>query len=217
MQKTWVWSLGWEDEWLLIPIFLPGEFHGPRGPAGYSPQGSKKLDTTEWLKLSIFFQGCGTIDESVGFDLHCWRAQFRQVIVLWANFLKFNNKCYIDLQTHIDTFLGSKITADGDCSHEIKRCLLLGRKAMMNLGSILKSRDITDKGRYSQSYGFPSSHVWMWELDHKESWVLKNWCFWTVVLAKTLGVPWTARRSNQSILKEISPEYSSEGLMLKLQ
>ena len=58
-------------------------------------------------------------------------------------------------------FLGSKITADGDCSHKIKRCLLLGRKAMTNLDSILKSRDITDKGQYSQSYGFSSSHVWM--------------------------------------------------------
>ena len=65
-------------------------------------------------------------------------------------------------------FLGSKITADGDCSHEIKRCLLLGRKAMTNLDSVLKSRDITNKGLSGQSYGFSSSHVWMGELDHKE-------------------------------------------------
>ena len=64
--------------------------------------------------------------------------------------------------------------------------------------------------------GFSSSHVWMWELDYKESWALKNWCFWTVVLEKTLESPLTARRSNQYILKEISPEYSLEGLMLKL-
>ena len=71
-----------------------------------------------------------------------------------------------------------------------------------------------DKGPSSQSYGFSSSHVWMWELDHKESWAPKNWCFSTVVLEKTLEMPWTARRSNQSILKEISPEYSLEGLML---
>ena len=70
----------------------------------------------------------------------------------------------------------------------------------------------------SQSYGFSSSHVQMWELGHKEGWVLKNWCFWTVVLEKTLlRVPWTARRSNQSILKEINSEYSLEGLMLKLK
>ena len=66
-------------------------------------------------------------------------------------------------------FLGSKITADGVCSHEIKRCLLLGRKAMTNLDSILKSRDITNKDLSSQSYGFPSGHVWMGELDYKES------------------------------------------------
>ena len=76
-------------------------------------------------------------------------------------------------------FLGSKVTADGDCSHEIKRRLLLGRKAMTNLDNILKSRGITNKGTYSQTYGFSSSHVWMWELGHKESWVPKNWCFWT--------------------------------------
>ena len=73
-----------------------------------------------------------------------------------------------------------------------------------------------DKSWYSQSYGFSSSHVWMWELDHKEGWVLKNWCFQTVML-KILRVPWIARRSNQSILKEISPKYSLEGLMLKLK
>ena len=86
-------------------------------------------------------------------------------------------------------FLGSKITADGDCSHEIKRCLFLGRKAMTNLDSVLKSRDIANKGSYSQSYGLFSSHVWMWELDHTEGRAPKNWCFWTVVLEKTLESP----------------------------
>ena len=87
-------------------------------------------------------------------------------------------------------FLGSKITADGDCSHEMKRCLLLGRKAMTNLNSILKSRDITLPTNFrSQSYGFSASHLWICELDHKESWVPKNWCFWTVVLEKTLESP----------------------------
>ena len=84
---------------------------------------------------------------------------------------------------------GSKITADGDCSHEIKRCLLLGRKAMTNLDSILKSRDIANKDPSSQSYALSSSRVWMWELDHKEDWVQKKWCFWTVVLEKTLENP----------------------------
>ena len=79
--------------------------------------------------------------------------------------------------------------------------------------SILKSRDICS----SQSCDFSSSHVWMWELDYKESWAPKNWCVFTVVLEKLLRVSWTTRRSNQSILKEISPEYSLEGLMLKLK
>ena len=112
-------------------------------------------------------------------------------------------------------FLGSKITGDGDCSHEIKRQLLLGRKAMTNLDSILKTETLLCWQRpYSQSYGFSSSHIWMWELNHKEGWVPKNWCFQTVVLEKTLRVPWTSKRSNQSILKEINPEYSLEGLML---
>ena len=74
-----------------------------------------------------------------------------------------------------------------------------------------------NKGPYSQRYGFSSSHVWMWELDHKESWAPKDWCFWTVILEKTLESPWTARRVNQSILKEISPGCSLEGLMLKLK
>ena len=114
-------------------------------------------------------------------------------------------------------FGGSKITADGECSHEIKRHLLLRRKAVTNLDSILKCRHyFADKVPSSQSYGFSSSHVRNGELDHKEGLAL-NWCFWTVVLRGLLRVPWTARRSSQSILKEISPEYSLEGLMLKLK
>ena len=88
-------------------------------------------------------------------------------------------------------FLSSKITANSDCSHEIKRCLFIGRKVMTNLDSIIKRRDITllIKVHNSQSYGFSSSHVWMCMLGHKESWALKNWCFWTVVLEKTPESP----------------------------
>ena len=99
-------------------------------------------------------------------------------------------------------FWGSKITADDDYSHDIKWCLLLGRKAMTNIDSILKSRDITlpTKAHLSQSYGFSSSHVWMWELDYKESWEPKNGCFWTVVLEKTLESPLDG--------KEIQPVHS---------
>ena len=111
---------------------------------------------------------------------------------------------------------GSKISADGDCSHEIKRCLLLGRKVITNLDSIFKSRDITlpTKVHLVKAMGFP---VWMWELDYKESWTLKNWCFWTVGLKKALDSPLDCKEINQSILKEISPEYSLEGLILKLK
>ena len=86
-------------------------------------------------------------------------------------------------------FWGSKITADGDCSREIKRHLLPGRKVVTKLDSIWKSRDITNKGPSSQGYGFSSGHVWMWEFDCEESWEPKNWCFWTVVLEKTLESP----------------------------
>jgi len=87
-------------------------------------------------------------------------------------------------------FLVSKITTNGDCSHEIKRHLLLRRKAITNLESILKIRNyFANKGPPSQSYGFSSSHVYLWELDHKESWAPKNWYFWTVVLEKTLESP----------------------------
>ena len=99
-----------------------------------------------------------------------------------------------------------------------KRCLLLGRKVMTNLDTILKSRDITLPTEVPLvKVWFSSSHVWMWELDYKESWAQKNCCFWTVVLEKTLESLFTAKKSNQSILKEISPEYSLEGLMLKLK
>ena len=116
-------------------------------------------------------------------------------------------------------FLSFKITADGDCSHEIKRLLLLGRKVMTNLDSLLKSRHyFANKGPSSQSYGFSICHVWIWELDYKESWAAKNWCFWTVVLEKTPEIPLDCKEIQPAyILKEISPEYSLEGLMLKLK
>ena len=116
-------------------------------------------------------------------------------------------------------FLDSKITVDGEWSHNIKGYFLLERKSMTNLDSVLKKQRyyFVNKDTYSQSSGFSSSHVWMWELDHKEGWTPKNWFFWSVVVEKTLESPWTAKRSNQSILKGISPEYSLEGLMLKLK
>ena len=111
-------------------------------------------------------------------------------------------------------FLGYKIAADGNCSHEIKRRLLLRRKAMTNLDRILKSRDIisADKCPSNRSYGFSSSHVWMWELAREEGWVLKNWCFQIVVLEKTLESPMDSKESTA-----VNCEYSLEGLMLKLK
>ena len=102
------------------------------------------------------------------------------------------------------------------CSHEIERCLLLGNKSYDKHRQQIKKqkKHFADKGPYSQSYG---NYVQMWELDHKEVWAPKNWCFWIVVLERLLRIPWPARRSNQLILKEINPEYSLEGLMLKLK
>ena len=103
-------------------------------------------------------------------------------------------------------FSCGKITVDSNCSHKIKRYLLLGRKVMTNLDSVLKSRHhFADKGPYGQAYGFSSHHVWIWELDYKESWVLKNWCFRTVVLEKTLESPLDYREIKSVNLKGNQP------------
>ena len=116
-------------------------------------------------------------------------------------------------------FLGSKITAYGNCSHEIKRCLLLGRKAMTNLKHILKSRDITllTKVHLLKDMVFPVVMYGCesWTIKKAEHWRIDAFELW--YWRRLLRVSWTARRSNQSILKEISPEYSLEGLMLKLK
>ena len=117
------------------------------------------------------------------------------------------------------SFLGSRITADGDCSHEIKRRLLLERKVVTNLDSILKSRHITlsTKVHLVKALVFPvvmyGCESWIIKkAEHRRIDALELWCW-----RRLLKVPWTARRSNQSIPKEISPEYSLEGLMLKLK
>ena len=114
-------------------------------------------------------------------------------------------------------FLGSEITADGDCTHEIKRCLLLGRKAMFNLDSILKSRDIALPTKVHLVKAMVFLVVMYGCEICTEIWAPKNCCFWMWCWIRLLRVPCAARRSNQSILKEINPEYSLEGLMLKLK
>ena len=116
-------------------------------------------------------------------------------------------------------FLGSKIIADGDCSHEIKRHLLLKRKAMTNLDNVLKSRDITlpTKFHILKTMVFPvvMYRCESWTIKKAECWTMDVFALWC--WRRLLRVPWTTRRSNLSILKEISPDYSLEGLMLKLQ
>ena len=111
-------------------------------------------------------------------------------------------------------FLGSKITADGDCSHEIKRGLLLGRKVMTNLDSILKIRDMTFSTKVClvKAMVFPVVMYGCESWKHRRIDAFELWCW-----GRLLKVPWTTRRSNQSILNEISPEYSLEGLMMKLK
>ena len=123
------------------------------------------------------------------------------------------------VETVTNFILGSKITADDDCSHEIKRCLLLGRKVMTNLDSILKSRDITlpTKVHLVKAMVFPvvmyGCESWtIKKAEHRRTNAFELWCW-----RRLLSVPWTTRISNQSILQEINPEHSLEELLLKLQ
>ena len=123
-----------------------------------------------------------------------------------------------NLQTMSDFIFGEldwatelKINADGDCSHEIKRCLLLGKKVMTNLWQHIEKQRyyFANKIPSSQGYGFSSGHVWMWELDNKERWVLKNWCFWTVVLEKTLESPLASKE-----IQPVSPKGNQSWIFL---
>ena len=106
-------------------------------------------------------------------------------------------------------FLGSKMNADGDFQPWNSKMLAPWKKSYDKPRQLIKKHRhyFADKSSSNERYGFSSSHVWIWELDHKESWTLKKWCFWTVVLEKTLESPLDCRWSNQSILKEISPEH----------
>ena len=186
----------WRRKWQPTPVLLPGKSHGQRSLVGYSPWGHKESDKTKRLHFHFHTH--------MHTHINWWDNDYELVITVEpvADFI----------------LLGSKITADGDCSNEIKRHLLLGGKVMINLDSILKSRNITlpKKVHLVKAMVFP---VVMYGC---ESWTVKKaecrrtdafelWCW-----RKLLRVPWTARRSNQSILK-VSPGCSLEGLMLKLK
>ena len=176
MQSTSWETLGWKKH--KLELRLPGEISITSDMQMTPPlwQKVKRNQKTSWWKWERRV-------EKVGLKLNIQKTKIMAcgLITSWQ----------IDgerVETVTDfIFGGSKITADGDHSHEIKRRLLLGRKVMTNLDSILKSRDnFANKSLFSQGYCFSSSHVWMWEMDYKESWASKNWCFWIVVLEKTL-------------------------------
>ena len=207
MQETWVQSLGWEDTL-------------EKGMATHSSILAWRIPwtvcgvTKSWTRLSDFhFQGAQAS--------HGHRPQVPSfVCVLLSGPITSRQIDGETMETVTDFILGgSKITADGDCSHEIKRRLLLGRKAMTNLESILKSRNITLPTKVYQvkamvfpvvMYGCESWSIK--KAEHQRIDAFKLWCW-----RRPLRVPWTARRSNQFILKEISPAYSVEGLILKLK
>ena len=155
------------------------------------------------------------------FSCNSWKLQAtKKSINRWKiNFWSIHTSWQIDrktMETVTDYFGGLQITADADCIHDIKRHLLLGRKAMTNLDSVLKKQrhHFANKGLYSQCYSFSNSHVQMWERtikkgEHQRIDAFALWC-WRILLR----VPWTSQRSNKSILKEINPQYSLEGLLL---
>ena len=229
----WVRKIPWSRKWQPTAVFLPGESHGQRSLAGYSSWSSKELDMTEHAHLIIGLYRVGTgvgifayygVRGLAGSDQGGFGHGYKgaqsvpsMTFILGSSSVALVN-CFTETVT--DFILGgSKITADGDCSHEIKRCLLSGRKVMTNLDSILKSRDITSSTKVS----LVKAVVFPVVIYGCEGWIIKKaecrridafelWCW-----RRLLRVPWTARRFNQSILKEISPEYSSEGLILKLK
>ena len=162
-------------------------------------KGSQGALISQCFNPSYVFQPMVVISLQHGYQVGClfghlwlWWWTGRPGVLWFMGSQRVGHKWATELNWTDDfIFWGSKFTAGGDCSHEIKRRLLLGRKVMTNLDSILKSRDISlpTKVRLVKAIVFSSGHVWMWELDYKESWVLKNWCFWTVVLEKTLESP----------------------------
>ena len=229
----WVGKIPWRREWQPTPVFLPGEFHGQRSLPGYSLWGCKESAMTEEISVWCMHTHRHARTHTILYHITpcsvAWWKWKRAKVGLKLNIKKIKIMAFgpiasweIDgetMETVTDYFWGSKINADGDCSHEIQRCFLLGRKAMTNLDSILKSRDMTlpTKVCLVKAMVFPvvMYGCGSWIIKKAEHWridAFELWCW-----GRLLRVPWTARRSNQSILKEISPEYSFEGLMLKLK
>ena len=206
MQNTSCKMLGWKEH--KLESRLLGEISITSDTQMTPPlwQKVKKNQRASWWKWKREWKIWLNIQHSENKDQGIWSHHF--MANRWGNNGNSDRLYYLGLQNH----------TGGDYSYEIKRCLLLGRKAMTNLDSIIKKQrhSFANKGPSSQSYGFSSNHVWMWELDYKTKCrridAFELWCW-----RRLLRVPWTMRRSNQSILKEISPEYSLEGLMLKLK
>ncbi|KAB0340653.1 hypothetical protein FD754_022949 [Muntiacus muntjak] len=214
----WVGKISWRRKWQPTLVLLPGKSHGWRSLRNtndlrYADDTTLMAETEGELKSLLM--KVKEESEKVGLKLNIQKTRIMASgpITSWQT----DGETVETVSDFI--FLGSKITADGDCSHEIKRRLLLGRKVMANLDSILKSRDITlpTKVHLVKAMVFP---VVMYGC---ESWTVKKaecqkidafelWCW-----RRLLRVPWAARISNQSILKEISPGCSLEGLMLKLK
>ena len=174
MQSTPCEMLGWIKH--KLESRLPGEISVTQTCWWHHPYGRK------WRGTKEPFDEVKEESEKAGLKLNIQKTKIMASgpITSWQIYGE-------TMETVTDfIFLGSNVTADGDCSHEIKIWLLLGRKAMKNLDSVLKSRNITLLTMVNVSeLWFSSSHVWMWELNHKEGWMPKNWCFWSVVLEKT--------------------------------
>ena len=197
--NPWVGKIPWRRKWHLTPVFLPGKSNEERTLEGYSSWGYKRVGHNLETEQSNMRSSKETWKWKWS-----WRESSKQsrreILVpcpgiIWSHHVVANR--WGNNGNSDRLFLGFKITADGDCSHDIKH-LLLGRKVMTKLDSILKSRDIKmPTNVHLGKASFSSSHIWMWELDYKESWVPKNWCFWTMVLEKTL--------ENNLDCKEIQP------------
>ena len=191
MQSTSWETLGWKKH--KLESRLPGEI---------SITSEMQMTPPLWQKAKKTKE---PVDESERGEWKSWlKAQIQKTKIMASGPI---TSWQVDGETveRVRDFIfgGSKITADGDCGHEIKGRLFLGKKVMTNLDSLLKSSNITlsTKVHLVKAIAFPVSHVWMWELDYKESWVLKNWWFWTVILEKTLESPLDCKKIQPVNLK----------------